>query len=174
MTRLTGRAKHGIQSEVQMRKGIARKYYLHILPCVWKSIVRCSEEPQYRVKEQQAYSTEENTHDYIQHHAVTQHLIGYGIVTLSQFHAYECGRTHTYCRTECSREVHERKGDSQSRNRQYANALADEDAVHHIVERSGYHSDDSGQGILHQQSSDWFRAQLQSGFFIIHLRTLFI
>ena len=45
MTRLTGRAKHGIQTEIQMREDITAKYYLHIIPSVWEGIVRSSKEP---------------------------------------------------------------------------------------------------------------------------------
>ena len=45
MTRLTGRAKNGIQTEIQMREDITAKYYLHIIPSVWEGIVRSPKEP---------------------------------------------------------------------------------------------------------------------------------
>ena len=162
LARVARSPQHGVQSQIHMRDDVAQEDNRHVVARIAYRRVAGSEEIEDRVEKQQRHQSERKTDNQVQHHHVAQNVLGRFIVALAQTHRHQRRGAHAHQRTERRGEVHQRKGQRQPRNGQRPHAVADEDAVDHVVERSGRHGDDRRHGILYEQFADTLRSEFRS------------
>ena len=151
---MTGRAQDGIEAEIEVGEDVAIENPLHVLTSIRQRLVGSSEEAQDGVESSQNNAHEEHAHDDVQRQRVAEELLGLLAVLLAKTHADHRGGAYAYHGTEGCRKVHQREGDGEAGYGHCADALTDEDAVDHIVERRGRHGYDGRHGILHEQSAN--------------------
>ena len=145
-----------------MRDDIPHENDRHVVAGIADRRLARPEEVEDRVKQQQRCDTERQADDEVQHHDVPQDVLRRPVIALPEAHGHQRRSTHTHQRTESRGEVHQREGQRQPRNGQRPHAVADEDAVDHVVERSGRHGDDRRHGILYEQFADTLRSEFRS------------
>ena len=151
------RRPHGrVESEIKVGDDVADQDDLHVFLCVWEGVLAGTEEVQNRVYESQCDNHEYQSDDYVQTDYVSENLVGSLVVLLSQEDGQHGRRSRSYQCAEGGGKVHQRECDRKTGNGQRAYALADEDAVHHIVQRCRCLRYDGRQGILLEQSAYLF------------------
>ena len=127
------RTQHGVQSEVHVRDDVAREDDRHVVAGIARRGLAGTEKVEHGGEEHQHSDAEQHADDEVQHHHVAQHALRRLVVALPQAHRHQRRGAHAHQRTESGREVHQRKGQRQTRDGQRPHAVADEDAVHHII-----------------------------------------
>ena len=160
LARVARGAQHGVQPQIHVRDDVAQQNHGHVLARIAHRRLARTEEIENRVEEEQRDDAEGHADNQIEHEDVAQHLAGRVVVALSEAHRDERRGTHAHQRAEGRREVHQREGERQTRDGERAHAVADEDAVHHVVERRGRHGNDGRHGILHEQFANTLGSEL--------------
>lgn len=93
------------------------------------------EEIEDGVQKQQADDHEQHADQYVQEDDIAQRVLGCRPVSLAQPDGYDGRRSDSHHRTERRGYVHQRQGDSESRDSQCSDTVTDEDAVDDVVER---------------------------------------
>jgi len=156
---MTGRTKHGIQSQVKMGNDITIKDHLHIIAGIPHSFVAASEKIKDRIEKNKGKYRKSKPDDDIQHQYISQHTLRRIVIFLSQLYRNQRGSPHSDQRTESRRKIHQRKCQSKPRNSHRTNPVTNKNTVYHVVKWRCGHSDNSRNGILHQEFSNLFGAQ---------------
>ena len=159
--RVAGRADDAVKTEIQVCDGVAAGDEDHVVPGVGEGAVAGTEETQDRVHPDQSDESEDDARDDVQGDLVGEDLVRHGIVLLAQEDGYHRRGAHTNQGAERRGDVHQREGDGQAGDGQRADIgdMADEDAVHHVVQRRRRHRYDAGNGVLADQLVNGLDAQ---------------
>ncbi len=157
-SRITRCTEHVVESQVDVCDDISRQQNDHIAPGISDGVFAGAEESKDRVEQRQAHEGVEEADQGVENDDVPQDQQSAATVVLPHFDGEEGRRADADQRAECCAEVHERHGDPQSRQGQRTDAVADEDAVHEVVERRGGHGDDRRNRVAEQQGRYFFGA----------------
>ena len=173
MARFACSSEHGIRTEVHVRHHVTQQDHNHKLPGIGQCGVRSTEESEDRIEEQQREHHKREADDQVQRHRITQQVLGYTIVFLTQFHADARRGTHAHSRTEGSTQVHKGECDAKTSDSFRTHNLSDHGTVDDIIEARCRHGDNGGQGILPKQLSYRFLSQFKRSLFVVcHAYTL--
>ena len=159
--RMSRTAQRRVQTQIEMRHHIAQQDDEHVVVGILQRVLRCAEEEQQRVDEDESQHTHEDADDDVERHQIAQHPLRRPVVLLSQLDRDHRRTAHAHHGAERRTQVHDRERHRQTaqRERTHLGDVSDEDAVHHIVERRSRHRHHRRHGILHQQLPDRPRSQ---------------
>ena len=134
--RMSRTAQRRVQTQVEMRHHIAQQDDEHVVVGILQRVLRCAEEEQQRVDEDESQHTHEDADDDVERHQIAQHPLRRPVVLLSQLDGDHCRTAHAHHGAERRAQVHDRERHRQTaqRERTHLGDVSDEDAVHHIVE----------------------------------------